>query len=63
MIDRDPLTEVLAQAICEGFWEAAEGKVDSWATSSQTKRDVFRNCARHAIRAARVYKRQQENVT
>jgi hypothetical protein len=49
------LEETLAIAICDGFWESAE-LPERWATTPEMKRQVFRNCARKAIEAARKFK-------
>ena len=41
--------EPVARAVCDAFWETAE-LPDRWSAMSNQKREVFRNCARAAIR-------------
>ena len=55
----DELVDVVARAICDGFWEQAE-LPETWDTSSIGKQQVFRACARHAIAAARQFRAELE---
>lgn len=49
------LEDTLAKVIGEAFWETAE-RPKAWGAMSWQERQVFQNCAKRAVEAAREFK-------